>query len=91
VKVVDKTDATATLAQYAAEIQSGPVIVTSEGRPVAVLVPIENTDLETISLSTNQQFLDLIERSRAHVAANGGIPSDQMRSRFDSKLGRPAE
>jgi prevent-host-death family protein len=90
-KVVEKTEATATLAQYAAEIQSGPVIVTSEGRPVAVLVPIENTDLETISLSTNQQFLDLIERSRAQVAANGGIPSDQMRCRLEDKLERSAE
>jgi len=82
-KVIDKTDATATLAEYAAEIGSGPVIVTSEGRPFAALVSIENTDLETVSLSTNRDFLDLIERSRARVAAEGGIPSDQMRRRFD--------
>ncbi len=82
-KVIDKTDATATLAEYAAQIESGPVIVTSEGRPVAALVSLENTDLETVSLSTNREFLDLIERSRARVAAEGGIPSDQMRRRFE--------
>ena len=82
-KVIEKADATATLAEYAAEIESGPVIVTSEGRPVAALVSIENTDLETLSLSTNRDFLDLIERSRARVAAEGGIPSDQMRRRFE--------
>jgi len=82
-KVIDKTDATATLAEYAAQIESGPVIVTSEGRPVAALVSIENTDLETVSLSTNREFLDLIERSRSRVAAEGGIPSDEMRSRFE--------
>jgi len=71
------------LAEYAAQIDSGPVIVTSEGRPVAALVSIENTDLETVSLSTNRDFLDLIERSRARVATEGGIPSDQMRRRFE--------
>ena len=81
-KVIENADATATLAEYAAEIESGPVIVTSEGRPVAALVPIENTDLETVSLSTNRDFLELIERSRARVQADGGIPSEEMRRRF---------
>ena len=40
-KVIEKADATASLAEYAAEIGTGPVIVTSQGRPVAALVPIE--------------------------------------------------
>ena len=81
-KIVEKIDATATLAEYASDIASGAVIVTSDGHPVAALVPIENADLETISLGTNREFLDLIERSRAHVAAEGGIPSAEMRRRF---------
>jgi prevent-host-death family protein len=81
-KVIEEADATATLAEYAAEIGSDPLIVTSEGRPVAALVPIENTDLETASLSTNRQFIDLIERSRASVRAGGGILGEEMRRRF---------
>lgn len=81
-KVIDQSAATATLAEYAAQIEDGPVIVTSEGRPVAALVPIENTDLETVSLSTNRAFLDLIERSRSQVRSQGGIPSDELRRRF---------
>ena len=81
-KVIEKADATATLAEYVAEIESGPVIVTSEGRPVAALVPIKNTDLETVPLSANRDFLELIERSRARVQADGGIPSEEMRRRF---------
>jgi len=83
-KVVEKTDATASLAEYAAEIASGPVIVTSQGQPVAALVPVENTDLETACLSTNQPFLDLIERSRTSVQAEGAVPSEEMRRRFSS-------
>jgi prevent-host-death family protein len=82
-KVVEKADATATLAEYTAEIASGAVIVTSEGRPVAALVPIENADLETVSLSTNRDFLELIDRSRTRVRAEGGISSEEMRGRFE--------
>jgi prevent-host-death family protein len=79
---IEKADATATLAEYTAEIASGAVIVTSEGRPVAALVPIENADLETVSLSTNREFLEVIERSRSRVRAEGGISSEEMRQRF---------
>jgi antitoxin (DNA-binding transcriptional repressor) of toxin-antitoxin stability system len=83
IKVIEKSEATATLAEYASEIENGPVIVTNEGTPVAALVPIINADLETAALSTNRDFLELIERSRARARTEGGIPSDEMRSRFD--------
>jgi antitoxin (DNA-binding transcriptional repressor) of toxin-antitoxin stability system len=71
------------LAEYTAEIANGALIVTNEGRPVAALVPIENSDLETVSLSTNREFLELIERSRARVRADGGVSSQEMRGRFE--------
>ncbi len=82
-KVVDKADATATLAEYTSEIANGAVIVTSEGCPVAALIPIENADLETVSLSTNREFLDLVERSRSRICGDGGISSEEMRGRFE--------
>ena len=81
-KTVEKQDATRTLAEYTADIQDAPVVVTDHGRPVAALVPIENADLETVALSTNRQFLDLIERSRSRVQAEGGVSSEEMRKRF---------
>jgi prevent-host-death family protein len=82
-KIIEKSEATGTLADYTDEVQDGPVIVTSNGHPVAALVPIENADLETVALSTNPKFIELIERSRARVRAEGGISSKEMRSRFD--------
>lgn len=82
-KIVEQAKATATLAEYASQIENGAVIVMNEGRPVAALVPIENADLETVSLSTNREFLELIERSRSRVQAEGGISSEKMRARFE--------
>ncbi len=81
-KIVEREKATETLAAYAAEIGNGPVVVTDHGKPVAVLVSIENADLETVALSTNRRFIELIERSRARVRAEGGISSEEMRRRF---------
>jgi hypothetical protein len=37
--------------------------------------------METVALSTNPEFLALIERSRAR--AEGGISSEEMRRRFE--------
>ena len=81
-KIIDLTEATETLATYAAEVAQEPVIITVAGKPVAALVAIENADLETVSLSTNPDFLALIERSRARHQAEGGRSSAELRRRF---------
>ena len=81
-KIIEMAEATATLADYAREVAVEPVIVTVGDKPVAALVSIENADLETVSLSTNPNFLAIIERSRARHQAEGGIPSDEMRHRL---------
>ncbi|GGA52910.1 hypothetical protein CYANOKiyG1_72880 [Okeania sp. KiyG1] len=35
--------------------------------------------LETLSLSFNEKFIGIIERSRARQEAEGGIPIEEMR------------
>lgn len=84
-KSVELADATAPLADYAEKVGQEPLILTDGNRPVAALVPIENTDLETASLSTNPQFLALIERSRVRYKAEGGVSGEEMRI----QLGHP--
>jgi hypothetical protein len=82
VKVVEKEKATASLAVYTEEVGNGPVVVTDQGKPVAILMSIENTDLETVALSMNRRFFELIERSRSRVCAEGSISSRKIRRRF---------
>lgn len=83
VRTLDITEAIQPLAEYAQQVDTGPIVVTIGGRPVAVVVATENVDLETLSLSTNPQFLALIERSRARQESEGGISSDEMRRRLE--------
>jgi prevent-host-death family protein len=81
-KIIELVQATAPLAEYTQEVSKEPIIITVGGKPVAALVPIENADLETVTLSTHPQFLALIERSRARQKAEGGISSAKMRRRL---------
>ncbi len=81
-RTIDIAEATATLAEYAHQASRESVIVTERGKPIAAVVSIENVDWETLSLSTNPDFLALIERSRARQNAEGGISSEDMRNRL---------
>lgn len=81
-KTLDITKATAPLAEYAKGASKEPVVMTVGGKPVAAVVAIENTDLETVTLSTHPQFLALIERSRSRQKAEGGISAVEMRRRL---------
>ncbi|UBF28126.1 type II toxin-antitoxin system Phd/YefM family antitoxin [Kovacikia minuta CCNUW1] len=79
-KIVEIAEANSTLAEYTSDLSEEPVIITSNGQPIAALVALENVDLETLSLSSNPKFIELIERSRRRT--QGGISSTEMRRRL---------
>jgi len=82
-KTVEVKKAIKPLSDYTKKLKKEPVIVTRDGKPVAALVCISNADLETVSLSNNPKFLDLIERSRARQKSGGGISTEEMRRRLE--------
>jgi len=87
-RIIDITEATRPLAAYAQQADTGPLVVTANGKPIAVVLPIENADTETIALSENPQFLAIIERSRERQKREGGLTSDQVRERLGVRHGK---
>ena len=81
-KTLELSKATAPLAQYARRVKKEPMILTTHGKPFAALILIPNADRETVSLSTNPQFLAMIKRSRTRHEAEGGVSSEEVRRRF---------
>ena len=81
-KAVEIDDANLSLADYTRQAGGEPYVVTDHGKAVAVLLPLENTDLETALLSSNPRFLELIERSRSRRKREGGVQSDEVRRRL---------
>jgi prevent-host-death family protein len=82
VKTIEIDKATGTLADCARAAAEEPLVLTQEGKPVAVLLPLENTDLETVALSSNPKFLELIQRSRSRMRTEGGLSSEEVRRRL---------
>ena len=50
-----------------------PLILTRNGQPVAALVPVEDIDLETLSMIMNPKFINIIEQSRKSQKEEGRI------------------
>ena len=81
-KKLEVSQATDPLEQYVRDLNEEPMMLTMDGKPVAALVPIDNADLETVTLSTNPKFLALIERSRTRQRTEGGVTSMEIRRRL---------
>lgn len=67
------------LSEYADELGDEVVLLISEDKPVAALVPLKNMDNESLSLSTNDVFLELIEQARAEVKSGKVLSLEEMR------------
>ena len=90
VRRIEVADATESLATYIRKAAgSGPVVVTDEGQPVAALVMLEGADLESVALSTDPEFLELIQSSRARHAQEGGLSRAEVLRRLEGKLPDP--
>jgi hypothetical protein len=50
-----------------------PLILTRNGQPIAALFPVEDVDIETLSLSMNPKFVDIINQSRKSQKEDGRI------------------
>ena len=59
-----------------------PLIITKRGKAVAALVPLDNFDLESASLSMNEDFMRLIEESRKSAKERGTVPFDEVKRLF---------
>jgi hypothetical protein len=81
-KKIELTDATKPLADYVKEMDGMSIMIMYKGVALAVLVPLDNADYETVSLSTNPEFIAMLERSRARGREEGGFSTTEMRKMF---------
>jgi len=83
-KKIEVTNATQPLAAFAREVGEEPLVVTDKGKPVAMLVNLRGSDWETVSLSLNSKFMEIIEDSRRQLERRA-IPLAEVRSRLGVK------
>ncbi len=62
---------------YIKESQKSPIIVTKNGKPVAVLTGISSEDdIDSVLLANNARFIQLLEEARERVQRTGGIKGE---------------
>src|SRR5215467_13540720 len=78
-KIASVADVKARLSAYLKESESGPVIVTRNGKAVAVLLAVTGDDeLERLVLAYSPKFRALLDKSRRQIEQTGGIPHEQF-------------
>lgn len=78
-KIASVADVKARFSEFMRETRSGPVIITKNGRPSAVLLPIENeAELERLILAYSPRFREIIERSRRSIEEQNGVAHEEF-------------
>ena len=54
-------------------------------KPVSAVIPLQNTGAETVALSTNKNFIAIIEKSRSSLKKHDGISPKELRRRLGLK------
>ncbi|MBM4044240.1 MAG: hypothetical protein FJ279_03935 [Planctomycetes bacterium] len=78
-KTIELTAATRPLSEYAKEFGDDVVVLTSHRKPVAAIVSLRNVDKESLSLSTNPEFMEIIGKARAEFKAGKKLTLAQMK------------
>ncbi len=79
-RIASLADVKAKLSAYVDECQTeGPIVITRNGKPVAVLLaPQDNDDLERLLLARNPRFQALMAQAEESIKAGKTLSSDEF-------------
>jgi len=73
-KIAPVADVKARLSAYIKESEEGPVIVTRNGKPVALLLSMQDEDeLDRMVLAYSPKFRSILDSARKQILAGQGI------------------
>ena len=79
-RIAPLADVKARLSAYLDEAETtGPIVITRNGKAVAVLVaPVDDDDLERMLLARSPRFQALLSKSRQSIKAGKGLSRDEF-------------
>lgn len=78
-KVVSQQEVAANFADYVRASQKGPVVVTDNGEPVAVLLKATGKDdLERLLMGHSEKLQTILEAARQRFREGRGVPHDSF-------------
>jgi prevent-host-death family protein len=78
-KIASVADVKARFSAYLKASEEELVVITRNGKPVAVMLPVEDeAELERLVLAYSQQFQEILARSRRQIQAGEGIEHEDF-------------
>ncbi len=78
-KIAPIAEIKAHLSAYVKESEKGPIIVTKNGKPVAVLLGItDEEEIERLVLAYSPKFQAVLARGRQQIKETGGIAHEKF-------------
>ena len=78
-KIASVAAVKANLSAYIKASEDELVVITKNGKPVAVLLPMEDDDeLERLALAYSRRFQAILHEARDQLRTTGGIPHDDF-------------
>jgi prevent-host-death family protein len=73
-KIAPVADVKSRFSAYLKASEEGPVIVTRNGKPVAVLISMADEDeLERVILAYSPRFQNILQKAKKEIQESGGI------------------
>ena len=80
------TEVAADFAVYLKASEQGPIVVTRNGKPVAVLLQtVDQEDLERLLMGHSPQLQTILEAARQRFRAGAGIPHETFWKEMESE------
>ena len=85
-RIASVADVKARFSAYLKESENGPVIVTRNGRPIAVLLGIQDEDeIERLLLARSPWFLAILEKSRQQIRNGEWLSAEDFWRELDAE------
>jgi prevent-host-death family protein len=87
-RIAPVAEVKAKLSAYVDASRGGPVVITRNGKPVAVLLEVgDEDDLEGLLLAHSPRLRAVLEAGRKQLQAGSGMPHDE----FWAEMNKPVE
>ena len=86
-KIAPVAEVKAQFSAYVKASAEGPVVVTRHGKPVAVLLSVEDEEeLERLVLAYTPKFRTILEAGRGQIRETGGIEHELLWQEVEAEL-----
>ena len=85
-KIASVADVKAHFSTFLKNSKKGPVVVTKNGRPAAVLLFVEDEEeLERLAMAYSPRLQKILSLARQQIKQRGGIPHDDFWKEAEAK------